>query len=132
MFISYKLLDGSKKTISSQSLIRVRPTIFEYEPPSVVMVQADTQQSYSSEDFDEIAKRFMGTLPMAQLTMLDDTPVFVSIDRVFEVIPPNSIIHNPKANAIVQFGTTNGSGPLDGVFSSVKETVDEVQEIFNQ
>ncbi len=131
MFVAYKLLDGSTKTLSEQSLIRIRPTIFEYEPSSAVMVQADTQQSYSSEDFDELVSRFANALPMAKLTMLDETPVFVSVNRVFEVIPPNAVTHNPKAKAIVQFGTSNGSGPLEGVFTSVLESVDEVQEKLN-
>lgn len=131
LFISYKLLNGTSKTISDWSLIRIRPTIFEFEPNSVVMIQADIQQSYCSEDFEMIVKRFASSVPLARLTMLDGTPVSVSANRVFEVRPPSPAIHNPKATAIVQFGTVNGSGPLEGVFTSVIEPIDVVQGRLN-
>ena len=132
MFIAFELLDGSQKTIPHYSLLRIRPTVFNYEPDNAVMIQFDNRQNFSREPLDDLVERFHRQAPMARLTMLNGAPVWVSVHRVLDVNPPNTVIHNPRAKAIVNFRTDiNGSIPLDGVFSSVLETVGETEAILN-
>jgi hypothetical protein len=124
VFIEFELLDGSKKTIQHHSLLRIRPTVFNFEPENAVMIQYDGRQNFSREPLEDLVERFHPHAPMARLTMLNGDPVWVSVNRVLDVSPPNSVIHNPRANAIINF-TANG------VFSSVLEDVNEAQSLLN-
>lgn len=84
MFVAFQLLDGSSKTIPAHSLIRIRPTVFFYEPGDKVMIQSESQQSFSREPLEALVERFAAAAPLVKLRMLDERPVYVSAQRVFE------------------------------------------------
>lgn len=132
MFLSYELLDGSQKSIPANALLRIRSTVFNHEPESAVMIQYDDRKNFSRENIDDLISRFGDYVPLVKLTMLSSDPVFVSANRVLEVSPPNPVLHNPKAKAIVNFRTdSSGSIKQKSVFSSVLEPVSKVEQMLN-
>lgn len=99
MMVEVSDLSGNKAFINSETLIRIRPSFGDYEPPETALIDFVSDRIFTGMTLGEVSARFSPFARLAKLRSPADTPVLLNADAIAAVKAPNPILHHPNARS---------------------------------
>ena len=127
MAVSVRMPLGSNRNVEPGDVLIMRNAL-DHErndnPDVRTTIILSSGRLYTADDLDNLQAKFETSIKLAELTVPNETKVFVSMSAVLNVDPPGPQ-DDPSTRAVLRFGATTGAER-----QAVRETNEQLKKIW--